>query len=466
MSMDRHSRNDPPPESAAGPSEPPHNTPWPLDSDSAAGEPASSLPPLPRSWSPDPSGAASEAAGDDFSAEQVSTLPPPPSSPPGFERRGRGLAGRRPLGTAVVAGLLVAVLLVGFGYRLAGIGEGDSPTAAGDGASSKVAPQKPAGLVVDDDSGQVVPAAENLLSDAGVIEPVVAVAQTLAPSVVRIQVGEGLGSGIVWDADEGYIITNNHVVSSVDSVEVWFEDGLRVNGIVVGGDSARDVAVVRVESADIDLVPATFAGIETVDVGQLAVAVGHPFGLEQSVTAGVVSVVDWVNTDGGSESRTNPVPVRMIQTDAPINPGNSGGALADRFGRVIGMNTSIYTSGLSFDNAGVGFAVPSETVLVIAERIVNGESLELGYLGVHGESLTDGTSGAVVTWVVDGSPADRGGIMVDDLIVAVNGRDVMSMEGLAADVKLYRPGETMEIEVLRAGSRVVLRVEAGLFQQP
>lgn len=354
-----------------------------------------------------------------------------------------------------MAGVAVSALLVATGYRFATISE---DVADGFEEATTIAnlPTVP-GLVFGDDGGE---ASGRLLSGSGELEPVAAVAELLTPSVVRIDTDFGLGSGIVWDAEEGYIITNDHVVGSVSSVDVQFEDGLEVEGVVVGGDPARDVAVVRVDSDEVDLVAATFAGIDTVEVGQLAVAVGHPFGLEQSVTAGVVSVADWVNRQGGSDLRA-PVPVRMIQTDAPINPGNSGGALADRHGRVIGMNTSIFTGGFSQDNAGVGFAVPSDTVLLIATRIVNGESLDLGYIGVEGVSLTDGTPGAIVRFVADGSPAGLGGIMVDDLIVAVNGRAIMSMEGLSADVKLYRPGEIIQVEVIRDGNRIVLEVEAG-----
>ena len=361
----------------------------------------------------------------------------------------------RRLVTAFVSGLALSALLVAGGYRLATILSDDSPTADR---------RQTVGSLTDavDGSPDTAPAPALLLPGFGEVEPVAAAAEVLAPSVVQINTDEGLGSGIVWDDDKGYIITNHHVVSEVDNVQVTFENGLVVNGRVVGGDSARDVAVVRIDPAGIDLVAAQFVGSDAVSVGQLAVAVGHPFNLDQSVTAGVVSNADWVNDRGGSD-QANPVPVRMIQTDAPINPGNSGGALADRHGRVIGMNTSIFTGG-DMGNDGVGFAVPSETVLLIAERIVNGESLELGYLGVEGSSLTDGTAGAEVALVVPNGPAESGGIMVDDLIVSLNGRAINSMDGLSAEVKLYRPGEEIVIEVLRDGESVVLTVLAGRFE--
>jgi S1-C subfamily serine protease len=240
---------------------------------------------------------------------------------------------------------------------------------------------------------------------------------------------------------------------------VLLHNGVEVSGVVIGGDSARDISVVQIDPGDLDLVEATFAPSETVEVGQLAVAIGSPFGLDQSVTAGIVSAANRINPYGGSDE-ANPVPVEMIQTDAPINPGNSGGALANRDGHVIGMNTSIRTDGSS-DNAGVGFAVPSDTIVLIAERIINGESLELGFLGVSGDTPTDGTLGALVTSVVPGAPADDAGLEVGDLIISVDGAVVATMEELAADFKFFRPGELVKIEVLRDGERLVFDVTVG-----
>ncbi len=292
------------------------------------------------------------------------------------------------------------------------------------------------------------------------VEPVTAVARALSPSVVLINTGMGQGSGIIWDAENGYIVTNDHVIGNAATVSVLFDDGAQVSGVVVGGDSARDIAVVQVDPEGLDLVEAVFAPTETVVVGQLAVAIGSPFGLDQSVTAGIVSAVNRINQFGGSDP-SNPVTVEMIQTDAPINPGNSGGALANKDGHVIGMNTSIRTDGVATANVGVGFAVPSDTILIIAERIVDGESLELGFLGINGATPTDGTFGALVSLVVDGSPADDAGLKVGDLIIGVNGELVTTMEQLSADFKFFRPGDEIEIEVVREGERVMLQVTVG-----
>ena len=295
------------------------------------------------------------------------------------------------------------------------------------------------------------------LVPSGSLEPVADVADALSPSIVVIHTTNGSGSGVVWDAANGYIVTNNHVVGQSNSVDVEFADGQRVVGTVVGGDASRDVAVVAVDPLEVNsLIQAVFAPTSEVRVGQLAVAIGGPFGLKQSVTAGVVSAVNRVLEQGGSDP-ANPSPVEMIQTDAPINPGNSGGALADRQGRVVGINTQIRTTGIINGNIGVGFAIPSDTIILIAQRIVNSESLAIGFLGIGGETPTDGSPGTLVTSVVQGSPADVSGLLIGDLIIAINGKQIFSMVDLAAEIRLFRPTEAVDILVLRDGSRLTLR---------
>ena len=292
-------------------------------------------------------------------------------------------------------------------------------------------------------------------------EPVVAVAEAVSPSVVLVQVGSGvgsgvgsdvrfgLGSGIVWDAENGYIVTNHHVVDGAGTVNIILSDGINMKGEVIGGSSAHDVAVVRVDPEAAELVAARFAPASSVRVGQLAVAIGSPLGLTGTVTAGIVSAVR-IQVHGGSDIDSPvPVPVEMIQTDAAINQGNSGGALADWQGRVIGMNTLIQTT--SGGNIGLGFAVPSDTVELIATRIVNGESLELGYLGISGQPAGGGDVGVVVIEVVPGSPAEEAGLMVGDVIVSIDSEPMYDIYELSAAVKLRRPGETVELTVARDG---------------
>lgn len=311
------------------------------------------------------------------------------------------------------------------------------------------------------DGGDSVPVQPVVpLVDADSNEPVADVARAVSPSVVLIRTNVGQGSGIVWDAENGYIVTNDHVTGDATSVVVQFANGNRISGTVVGGDSARDIAVVQVDPSEADLVAASFAPASSVEVGQLAVAIGSPFDLDQSVTAGIVSAVNRINEFGGSDP-TNPGVVEMIQTDAPINPGNSGGALADRNGLVIGMNTQIRTAGNNTGNLGIGFAVPSDTIILIAERIIAGESLELGYLGVSGETPNDGTVGALVTAVVEGDPAARAGLQAGDLIVGLDGELVSSMIELAAEVRLFRPDDVVNLEFIREGERLQTLVTLG-----
>jgi putative serine protease PepD len=266
-------------------------------------------------------------------------------------------------------------------------------------------------------------------------EPVAAVAETLLPSVVQIELGSGVGSGVVYDPD-GLILTAAHVVRGTSEVTVRLADGSRLTGTVLGSDSLNDIAVVQVDRSD--LPAAELALGEEPRVGQLAVALGSPWGLNSTVTAGIVSAVDR-SLDGQS----------MIQTDASINPGNSGGPLADRFGRVIGINVSIFTSSGASD--GVGFAVPIDRAYDIAQAIVAGETIEPGFLGVSGADNTLGAAGALINEVYEGSAAAAAGLQSGDLVTAVDGRAVTGITDLAARIRQYRPGDTVTIDFVRDG---------------
>ncbi len=369
--------------------------------------------------------------------------PPPPGQPTSRPRSGWWL--------------LLAALVVASGSAVGGffvgraIDDGPRPVLTPvTGSSTRPASTGPAPLTPE----------PGPLAGEDAEEPVAAVAAAVAPSVVRIETQIGQGSGIVWRAADGYIVTNAHVVQGAREVQVRFADGTEVTGEVVGADVNHDVAVVQVDPTGLHLVEAVFAPTETVEVGQLAVAIGSPFSLDQTVTAGVVSAVGRINREGGADPR-NPVPVEMIQTDAPINPGNSGGALADRQGRVIGMNTSIRTDGQTEGNIGVGFAIPADTIELIASRIVNGEPLDTGFLGISGQDATDGGGGAIVTEVVAGSAAEAAGLEVGDRIVSVDGDPIAEMAELAAKIKLYRPGDAVEIEIDREGRRFVTTAVLG-----
>ncbi len=313
-------------------------------------------------------------------------------------------------------------------------------------------------LVDEQDQTVVSTAEEEMPLHNETVEPVTAVATAVSPSVVRIDTLTGTGSGIILDSS-GRVVTNAHVVNGAEIVEIRLADGTRAEGKVLGSDPNVDIAIVKIEG-DVTFKEANFALSDTVQVGQLAVAIGSPFGLEQSVTAGIVSAVNravpHANIIDGS-----PTIVEMIQTDAPINPGNSGGALADRQGRVVGMNTSIRTDGIVSGNLGVGFAIPSDTILLIADRIVNGESLDMGFLGISGQNPTLGRAGALVVDVVQGSPAWEGGLMPGDLVVSVDGSPILGMSELAAKIRITSPGTRVEIGVIRNGEEAFFEVILG-----
>lgn len=295
-------------------------------------------------------------------------------------------------------------------------------------------------------------------------EPVVAVAEALADSVVLVTVpDQGHGSGIVFD-DEGRIVTNAHVVDAALEVVVTLPNGRKISAEVIGVDVRRDVAVLQLVEEQEILVPAVFAFGSDLEVGQLAVALGSPFDLERTVTAGIVSAIGRVMDSYGCRSGIGAecAGVAMIQTDAPINPGNSGGPLADRDGRVIGMNTAIQSTGFGVaGNIGVGFAIPSDTIVLVARRLILGLPVGTAWLGIRGETPTDGRIGAVVVEVVEGSPAAAAGLLTGDRIFRSDGRTIRDMSALRADIQIRLPGEKVDLEYERDGVIGVARVDLG-----
>jgi S1-C subfamily serine protease len=304
-------------------------------------------------------------------------------------------------------------------------------------------------------------------------EPVARVASVLSPSVVQINVSgikqtplgtqkqEGMGSGVIYRSD-GYIITNNHVVEGSRSVEVAFADGTTEHGEVVGTDPTTDIAVVSV--ARKDLPAADFASGDPI-VGQTAVAVGSPSGFESTVTSGIISGTGRevpAEYTGGTQA---PSLVDLIQTDAAISPGNSGGALADRDGRVIGINVA-YLPPAETGAENIGFAIPSTTAVSVADQLIeNGEAVH-PYLGVYLSDLTQETasrfkspvdSGALIEKVEPGSPADDAGIQRGDIVTAAGSEEVRSSGDLLSALRDYMPGEKVRLTVLRNGEETTLQ---------
>jgi putative serine protease PepD len=288
-------------------------------------------------------------------------------------------------------------------------------------------------------------------------EPVAAVAKALLPTVVELTVqtqqGDGLGSGVIYDKN-GYILTAAHVVAGADQVTVRLADGTRLRGQVLGTDTANDVGVVKVDRGNLPAAP--LAVNVPLQVGQLAVAIGSPFRLEGSVTAGVVSATNRILSDGQGVGR------EVIQTDAPINPGNSGGVLADREGRVIGINSAIRSDGESGGNIGIGFAVPIDVAARSAAAIVQHKPLQTGFLGVSTGDPTSGRGGALVQDVTAGSPAAKAGLQAGDLVVALDGQAVTSQDDLISRIRDHKPGDRVTLKVVRNGKEQTVTVTATL----
>jgi S1-C subfamily serine protease len=281
-------------------------------------------------------------------------------------------------------------------------------------------------------------------------EPVADVAEMLLPAIVQIRLpGAGVGSGVIY-ASDGKIMTAAHVVEGFDTVEVVLSTGEREQGSVLGADSGNDIAVIEINRSGL---PAAPLALDTKPrVGQMAVALGSPWGLDSTVTAGIVSAVDRALPDFAS-NRTR----LMLQTDAPINPGNSGGALAGRDGRVIGINVSIFS--VSGANDGVGFAVPIDRAFRVAEALVAGGEFAPGYLGVQITQSEDGSAGAVVTTIVPGTPAASSGLQIDDRVISMDGAPIADGDDLAAQVGGRQAGDVVELVIVRDGEELTIEVQ-------
>ena len=239
----------------------------------------------------------------------------------------------------------------------------------------------------------------------------------------------------------------------VPDVIVQLANGVRTGGKVLAANQELDVAVVQVDSS-LDLTAALVSPLTSVQVGQIAVAVGSPFGMENVVTVGVVSALNQVL--GGEDMP----PLGMIQTDAPINFGNSGGALADLQGRVVGMNVAIQST-MGGGNIGVGFATPIEVAIRIAEELRAGREVRFGFLGISGYSPVLGEPGAIVASVTPGGPAEAAGMLVNDRIITFDGQQVSSMDELAVAVRLRAPGSEVVVEVVRDDLLIRLFIPLG-----
>jgi serine protease Do len=271
----------------------------------------------------------------------------------------------------------------------------------------------------------------------------------------------GLGSGVIVTKD-GYILTNNHVVENADELKVVLQDGREFSAKVVGRDAKSDVAVIRIEAKDLPTVP--LADSDKVEVGDVVLALGNPFGVGQTVTTGIVSATGRGGL--GIEDYED-----FIQTDAAINPGNSGGALVDAEGRLIGINTAIYSH--SGGNQGIGFAIPSALAKNVMDSLIKDGHVTRGYLGVMIQDVTPAlakqfqlkeNSGALVGDVVTTGPAAKAGLKEGDVVVEFNGKKIPDSRHLRLAVGATTPGTTVPVKLLRNGSAKT--VEVTVKEQP
>ncbi len=259
----------------------------------------------------------------------------------------------------------------------------------------------------------------------------------------------GMGSGVIVSAD-GYIITNNHVVEAGEEIIVTLADGkTEYKAKKVGNDSGSDIAVIKIEAKD--LKPVTFANSDTIKVGDVAIAIGNPFALRQTVTKGIISATGRNKT--GIADFAN-----FIQTDAAINPGNSGGALVDAEGRLIGINSAIFSQ--SGGNMGIGFAVPSNQARSVMEALIKHGKVQRGFLGIQMQDVDEKLAksfnlpdqkGILVSEVVRGGGAEKGGIQTGDVIVAINGKKIEDMSVFRDSVAAMPPGTKVKLQIVRAG---------------
>lgn len=276
----------------------------------------------------------------------------------------------------------------------------------------------------------------------------------------RTPAQRGAGSGVIVTKD-GYILTNNHVVDGADELNVKTADGREFKAKVVGKDPKTDVAVIKVEASDLPAI--AIADSEKIEVGDLVLAVGNPFGLGQTVTMGMVSAT------GRATRELADLPYQdFIQTDAAINPGNSGGALVDTQGRLVGINTAIFTR--NGGNMGIGFAIPANLARDVMGDLISDGKVIRGYLGVFLQEVTpqlakkfklDDHKGALVAEVAPKSPAEKAGLESGDIVTQLNGKDVADSRQLRLEVARIRPGETATVRVLREGDAKTIKVKVG-----
>lgn len=277
------------------------------------------------------------------------------------------------------------------------------------------------------------------------------------PDAPQRRQSSSLGSGVIVDATRGYIITNNHVIDKAQEITVTLHDGRTLSAKLIGADPESDVAVIKVDPANLTALP--IANSDQLQVGDFVVAIGNPFGLGQTVTSGIVSALG--RSGLGIEGYED-----FIQTDASINPGNSGGALVNLNGELIGINTAILAP--TGGNVGIGFAIPTNMVNQIKDQLIEHGEIRRGLLGISVQDLTPELAqafslsqqqGAVISAVQPGSPASKAALEPGDIVLGINGRKVKGSMDVRNAIGLLRIGEQVDVQVLHKGNNVVRTAE-------
>jgi S1-C subfamily serine protease len=436
----------------AEPDASPDEPTWARPDGSASGTPVGGVDPTtPIARFPQPPPSAWDAGSEGPGSPAGSVRPPDTTGTveaPGRTRRAPGL-----LLVAVVALLSAAI---GAGLTLAVMLPDTAPAEPEPAPDPVSAPT----IQLEGEAGNVVPA----------------VAQAVTPSVVRIDVsgagalgpGQSIGSGVIYRSD-GYILTNHHVINGAEQVRVRLSSGDLLDAEIVGSDQLNDLAVVRVDRTGlpaINLRPED----EPLIVGETVIAIGSPFGLDATVTSGIISALNRdITVDEEAGARVT-IPF-VIQTDAAINPGNSGGALVDTQGRLVGINTAILTR--TGGSQGVGFAVPADQAIESADQLIEQGFVRHPLLGVTGQDVTpdiaedfglDASRGAIIESVQPGTGAADAGVRPGDIVVEIDGEPIATMSEVVAAIRSRQPGDVIRMGIVREGE--TLEVEVTIGERP